>query len=78
MTLGPGTFEQVEEAAQSLRLRWGTLPETAIVLGSGLGDFADNLLDAMVTPYGEVPHWPASQVVGHAGTRHASTPRGGH
>ena len=67
MTLGPGTFEQVDEAAQSLRLRWGTLPETAIVLGSGLGDFADNLLDAMVTPYGEVPHWPASQVVGHAG-----------
>ena len=67
MTVGPGTFEQVEEAAQSLRLRWETLPETAIVLGSGLGDFADNLLDAIVTPYAEIPHWPASQVVGHAG-----------
>ena len=67
MTVGVGTFERVEEAAQSLRLRWGTLPETAIVLGSGLGDFADNLLDAIVTPYGEIPHWPASQVVGHAG-----------
>jgi len=67
VTVGPGTFEQVEEAAQSLRLRWGTLPETAIVLGSGLGDFADNLLDAIVTPYAEIPHWPASQVVGHAG-----------
>jgi purine-nucleoside phosphorylase len=67
VTVGPDTFERVEEAAQSLRLRWGTLPETAIVLGSGLGDFADNLLDAIVTPYGEIPHWPASQVVGHAG-----------
>ena len=67
MTVGPDTFERVEEAARSLRLRWGTLPETAIVLGSGLGDFADNLLDAIVTPYGEIPHWPASQVVGHAG-----------
>jgi purine-nucleoside phosphorylase len=67
VTVGVGTFERVEEAAQSLRLRWGTLPETAIVLGSGLGDFADDLLDAIVTPYGEIPHWPASQVVGHAG-----------
>ena len=67
MTVGPDTFERVEDAARSLRLRWGTLPETAIVLGSGLGDFADNLLDAIVTPYGEIPHWPASQVVGHAG-----------
>jgi purine-nucleoside phosphorylase len=37
------------------------------VLGSGLGDFADTLLDAVATPYGEIPHWPASQVVGHAG-----------
>jgi purine-nucleoside phosphorylase len=37
------------------------------VLGSGLGDFADTLLDAIATPYGEIPHWPASQVVGHAG-----------
>ena len=67
MTVGRGAFERVEEAAQSLRLRWGTLPETAIVLGSGLGDFADTLLDAIATPYGEIPHWPASQVVGHAG-----------
>ena len=67
MTVGPGAFERVEEAARSLRLRWGTLPETAIVLGSGLGDFADTLLDAIATPYGEIPHWPASQVLGHAG-----------
>jgi len=67
VTVGPGAFERVEEAARSLRLRWGTLPETAIVLGSGLGDFADTLLDAIATPYGEIPHWPASQVLGHAG-----------
>jgi purine-nucleoside phosphorylase len=67
VTVGPGAFERVEEAARSVRLRWGTLPETAIVLGSGLGDFADTLLDAIATPYGEIPHWPASQVLGHAG-----------
>jgi purine-nucleoside phosphorylase len=61
------TFERVEEAAQSIRARCGALPETAIVLGSGLGDFADTLLEAIATPYGEIPHWPASKVIGHAG-----------
>jgi purine-nucleoside phosphorylase len=60
-------WEQVEEAAAALRRRWGSVPETAIVLGSGLGDFADTLLDSIVTPYSEVPHWPASNVIGHAG-----------
>lgn len=60
-------YERVEEAAAAVRSRCGALPETAVVLGSGLGDFADTLLDAIATPYGELPHWPASQVVGHAG-----------
>jgi purine-nucleoside phosphorylase len=62
----PG-YEQVEETASSIRSRCGTLPETAIVLGSGLGDFADRLVDAVATPYGELPHWPAASVVGHRG-----------
>jgi purine-nucleoside phosphorylase len=61
------TFERIEEAAASLRDRCGALPETAIVLGSGLGDFADTLLDAIATPYGDIPNWPASKVIGHAG-----------
>jgi purine-nucleoside phosphorylase len=60
-------FGRVEAAAAAVRGRCGLLPETAIVLGSGLGDFADTLLDGVATPYGELPHWPASQVVGHAG-----------
>ncbi len=60
-------YERVEETAAAVRGRCGALPGTAIVLGSGLGDFADTLLDAVATPYGDLPHWPASQVVGHAG-----------
>ena len=40
---------------------------SAIVLGSGLGDFADTLDDACRMPYGDLPHWPASSVIGHAG-----------
>jgi purine-nucleoside phosphorylase len=60
-------WEQVEEAASDIRSRCRTLPETAIVLGSGLGDFSDRLLDAISTPYTSLPHWPAANVTGHAG-----------
>jgi len=57
----------VDQAAADIRRRSAALPETAIVLGSGLGDFSDTLLDAIAAPYTELPHWPASNVVGHAG-----------
>lgn len=67
MKASEAMFDRVEEAAASVRARCGALPDTAIVLGSGLGDFADTLLDAIATPYGDIPHWPASRVVGHAG-----------
>jgi purine-nucleoside phosphorylase len=60
-------YTRVDAAAAAVRSRCGDLPETAIVLGSGLGDFADTLLDAIATPYADLPHWPASNVVGHAG-----------
>jgi purine-nucleoside phosphorylase len=60
-------WERVEETASDIRSRCALLPETAIVLGSGLGDFSDTLLDALATPYASLPHWPASRVVGHAG-----------
>ena len=60
-------WQQVEEAAAYVRRRCSSLPETAIVLGSGLGDFADTLLDRIATPYTDLPHWPPSTVVGHEG-----------
>jgi len=62
-----GTYERVEAAAAAIRSRCGLLPETAIVLGSGLGAFAETLLDAVAAPYGDLPHWPASKIVGHEG-----------
>ena len=61
-------FDQVEEAAAFLRGRLGEIPSIAVVLGSGLGAFADRLADASAVPYTAIPHWPASTVVGHAGT----------
>ena len=42
-------YARVDEAAAAVRSRCGALPETAIVLGSGLGDFADGLLNAIAT-----------------------------
>ena len=61
------TYERVDAAAAAIRSRCGALPETAIVLGSGLGAFAETLLDAVAAPYGDLPHWPASNIVGHEG-----------
>src|SRR5215207_1860935 len=60
-------YDQCEAASNLLRERIGAKPDVAVVLGSGLGDFADALSDAVTTPYGEIPHWPASAVIGHAG-----------
>jgi purine-nucleoside phosphorylase len=60
-------FDRVEAAAAAVRVRCGALPATAIVLGSGLGDFAGTLTDASSMPYAELPHWPVSRVVGHEG-----------
>ena len=60
-------YDRVEKSAAMVRSRCGALPETAIVLGSGLGDFAGTLLDAVTMPYGDLPYWPASRVVGHDG-----------
>jgi purine-nucleoside phosphorylase len=61
------TYDRVEQAAAAIRGRCAAPPQVAIVLGSGLGDFADSVLDAIVTPYDAIPHWPASKVIGHAG-----------
>jgi purine-nucleoside phosphorylase len=71
------TYERVEEAAARVRALCGrSLPEIAIVLGSGLGDVADTLQDSGVTPYTALPHWATSGVVGHAGRLVVGTVQG--
>ncbi len=61
-------YDQVKEAADAVRARVPEVPPIAIVLGSGLGDFANGLGGAISMPYGDLPHWPTSNVIGHAGT----------
>jgi purine-nucleoside phosphorylase len=63
----PDYFEKVSETASWLRDRSSGTPDVAVVLGSGLGDFADTLADSAAFPYADIPHWPAAAVVGHAG-----------
>ena len=67
MTSAVGTFEQVEAAAAVIRAACPRLPEAAIVLGSGLGDFAARPQQPVSFDYETLPHWPQSGVIGHAG-----------
>jgi purine-nucleoside phosphorylase len=60
-------LERVDEAVAAVRDRGGDPPDVAVVLGSGLGDFANRLTGAVSLPYTELPHWPASSVIGHEG-----------
>ena len=69
---GRAYYDSVNEAAASLR-RARILPDIAIVLGSGLGEFASRLSNGVTVPYEKIPHWPASRVMGHAGQLVAGT-----
>jgi purine-nucleoside phosphorylase len=60
-------YSRVLHAAEWLRERGAGAPAIGIVLGSGLGAFADRLKDPLVFPYGDIPGWPDATVVGHAG-----------
>jgi len=55
------------EAADYIRSRCDVVPQIGLILGSGLGAPADEIADATVIPYGEIPNFPVSTVVGHAG-----------
>jgi purine-nucleoside phosphorylase len=57
----------IEEARAFLDTRLPARPRIAVVLGSGLGDFAGELEGAVRIPYREIPHWPAATAIGHAG-----------
>jgi len=59
--------EQYREAAAYLASRIEGNPETAIILGSGLGSLADQITDPIVIPYAEIPHFMKSTATGHKG-----------
>jgi purine-nucleoside phosphorylase len=69
-------YDQVQDAARVIRERTTDAPAVGIVLGSGLGAFAATLGDAVSMPYADIPHWPASRVIGHEGRLVVGTVRG--
>jgi hypothetical protein len=60
-------FAKIQAAVSYIRSRCSLQPEVVLVLGSGLGPIADEVQDATIIPYAEVPHFHAPAVQGHPG-----------
>lgn len=60
-------MEKITSAAEYIRSKTDYQPTVGLILGSGLGDFADTLEDAVRIPYGDIPYFPVSTAPGHAG-----------
>ena len=60
-------LEQIQETASYIKERMHTTPETAVILGSGLGKLVDEMTDTYEIEYKEIPYFPVSTVEGHSG-----------
>lgn len=60
-------YDRVRTATQTVRARSPGAPEVGLILGSGLGGFADSLGDPVAIDYGDIPYFPRSHVAGHKG-----------
>lgn len=61
------TWQKIEEAKAHIQATWKTEPAWGIVLGSGLGSLADEIEQEAVFDYADLPHFPRSTAIGHAG-----------
>lgn len=68
-------MEALDQAKKAVADRTGTV-DVAMVLGSGLGEYASQLEESRAIPYGEIPHMPLSSVAGHAGNLVTGTKAG--
>ncbi len=60
-------FSRAQAAVEYIRSRSPVKPGVGVILGSGLGSFAAHVEDATTIPYADIPHFPQSTVIGHAG-----------
>ena len=60
-------YTKAQSAADYIRSKTNIQPKLAIILGSGLGNFASQVENATTIPYAEIPHFPQSTVEGHSG-----------
>jgi len=61
------TAARVAAAADAVPARGAIVPTVGLILGSGLGDLADEIGTPVVVPFSDIPHFPVSTVAGHAG-----------
>ena len=61
------TMEQINQAVDAIRARIEIEPKVGMILGSGLGDLAERVEDAVIIPTAQLPNWPISTVIGHKG-----------
>jgi len=59
--------ENIEDSIKYIQDHTSMRPEIAVILGSGLGAFAEDLEDAVSIPYSAIPHFPISTAPGHKG-----------
>jgi len=62
-----GMLARIDETVAAIVARTSERPALGLILGSGLGAYADSFQDRTVIPFEELPHFPQSRVVGHAG-----------
>ena len=60
-------LETIKQTADYLKGKIGEIPNTAIILGTGLGELANEIEDKNEIPYTEIPNFPVSTVEGHSG-----------
>lgn len=60
-------YGELKKSAEYIKSRVMLQPEIGVILGSGLGDFADGLEERVVIPYAKIPGFPVSTVKGHKG-----------
>jgi purine-nucleoside phosphorylase len=60
-------YDPVQEATRAIRARWQGQPKVGIILGTGLGGLVEEIEQPTALPYGEIPHFPTSTVMSHAG-----------
>ncbi len=60
-------LEKIKQTADYIRAKVSEVPDTAIILGTGLGALVDHISDKQFIPYSEIPNFPISTVEGHSG-----------
>jgi purine-nucleoside phosphorylase len=61
------TYEKITETVQAIKARTSCSPAIGVILGSGLGSIADEVTNATVIPYTDIPHFHGTSIEGHAG-----------